>query len=193
MVSLPLHVAACHTTAETWTEVTHHTVRVYSPRLCTDDTTITPLSKSCSSRTHLCCLMSVSQRNQWKVTLVFRLTNNWININSSLCPWKTKKTTDYAANQESTCGCCQEPLCSVPTCIIRSWRVPVQLGFPPRWIISIPAHSEKAARSPCVPQPQVQPLGASNMSWEFLAVWHSVTWCRDILSSHSLSKEISCG
>lgn len=50
------------------------------------------------------------------------------------------------------------------------------------WLRVIPPR--RVVREPpgqlCVPT--VTPLGAGNTSWEFLAVWHSVTRCRNILS-----------
>lgn len=150
---------------------------------------------NCCARTHLCCFTSASQRNQWEVTLVVRLTHNWININSSLCPWMTKNPPLFTPVTSSWVNMCWLPGAALfPPVSPGAEGFFVQLGFPPRWIISglyysTAARSESAARSSCVPQPQVGPLGASNTSWEFLSVWHSVTRYRDILSSHPLSKE----
>lgn len=59
------------------------------------------------------------KKNQWKLTLLFSLTSNWININSLRCPWMTKKKglPLIMHHQLSTCVGRLEPLHSVPTCI----------------------------------------------------------------------------
>lgn len=134
---------------------------------------------------HLCSRKKINEN--WLCSSARLTTESILTVDVVLGQQKKGSPTDYTPAVESTHVGCLEPLRSVPTCITTNKLPSPQQGSPPRCTTSArryptTARSRWESRRGQLGVPTVTPLGAGNTSWEFLAVWHSVTWRWNILS-----------